>query len=168
MYHALPACLPVARLVLAFDCPEEVMEERLLRRGQTSGRADDNAETIRKRFKTFVEQSKPVIDHYISLGKGHSISAVEAPDAVFERVQAAIGGTVSGCGGLPSRRSVAVHHLTYGVSTEAQNVCWESCSCIVFMASTERSSRRWDTCTLCGCPTNPAVNPSCCAPAHVL
>ena len=71
------------------------MEERLLKRGQTSGRADDNAETIRKRFKTFVEQSKPVIDHYITLGKCHNISAVDAPDAVFEKVQAAIEGKVS-------------------------------------------------------------------------
>jgi hypothetical protein len=71
------------------------MEERLLKRGQTSGRADDNAETIRKRFKTFVEQSKPVIDHYITLGKCHNISAVDAPDAVFEKVEAAIEGKVS-------------------------------------------------------------------------
>jgi hypothetical protein len=71
------------------------MEERLLKRGQTSGRADDNAETIRKRFKTFVEQSKPVIDHYIMLGKCHNISAVDAPDAVFEKVQAAVEGKVS-------------------------------------------------------------------------
>lgn len=51
-------------MVLAFDCPEEVMRERLLARGQTSGRADDNEETIVKRFRTFVEQSKPVIERY--------------------------------------------------------------------------------------------------------
>jgi hypothetical protein len=70
------------------------MEERLLKRGQTSGRADDNAETIRKRFKTFVEQSKPVIDHYLALGKCHNISAVDAPDAVFQKVQAAVEGKV--------------------------------------------------------------------------
>jgi hypothetical protein len=84
-----------ARLVLAFDCPEEVMEERLLKRGQTSGRADDNAETIRKRFKTFVEQSKPVIDHYITLGKCHNISAVAAPDEVFAKVCAVLEPAVS-------------------------------------------------------------------------
>jgi hypothetical protein len=70
------------------------MEERLLKRGQTSGRADDNSETIRKRFKTFVEQSKPVIDHYLALGKCHNISAVDAPDAVFQKVQAAVEGKV--------------------------------------------------------------------------
>jgi adenylate kinase family enzyme len=73
---------------------QDVMEERLLKRGQTSGRADDNAETIRKRFKTFVEQSKPVIDHYVNLGKCHTISAVPAPDEVFVAVQAAVEGKV--------------------------------------------------------------------------
>ena len=36
-------------LVLFFDCPEDVMVERLLERGKTSGRSDDNEATIRKR-----------------------------------------------------------------------------------------------------------------------
>ena len=35
--------------VLFFDCPPDVMEQRLTERGKTSGRSDDNAETIRKR-----------------------------------------------------------------------------------------------------------------------
>ena len=38
--------------VLFYDCPEEVMEARLLERGKTSGRTDDNIESIRKRFAT--------------------------------------------------------------------------------------------------------------------
>lgn len=33
------------------------------------GRVDDNIETIRKRFKVFVESSLPVIEYYDSLGK---------------------------------------------------------------------------------------------------
>ncbi|WIA23697.1 hypothetical protein OEZ85_000388 [Tetradesmus obliquus] len=81
-----------AELVLAFDCPEEVMEARLLKRGETSGRSDDNAATIRKRFETFVSQSMPVIAHYEQLGKCHRISAIPAPDKVFEAVQAVVEG----------------------------------------------------------------------------
>ncbi len=50
--------------VLFFDASEEVMQERLLKRGETSGRADDNLVTIQKRFKTFREQSMPVVEHY--------------------------------------------------------------------------------------------------------
>jgi adenylate kinase family enzyme len=51
-------------MVLALECSEPEMRNRLLERGKTSGRADDNEETIVKRFRTFVEQSKPVIEHY--------------------------------------------------------------------------------------------------------
>ena len=37
------------RFILFFNCPEAVMERRLM--GRNEGRTDDNAETIRKRFK---------------------------------------------------------------------------------------------------------------------
>lgn len=35
--------------VLMYECPEEVMEARLMERGKTSGRSDDNIDVIRKR-----------------------------------------------------------------------------------------------------------------------
>lgn len=50
--------------LLFFDCPEEVMEKRLLKRGETSGRSDDNIESIKKRFRTFVQQTMPVVQYY--------------------------------------------------------------------------------------------------------
>ncbi|PHU30978.1 UMP-CMP kinase 3, partial [Capsicum chinense] len=53
--------------VLFFDCPEEEMEKRLL--GRNQGREDDNIETIRKRFKVYMESSLPVIEYYNSKGK---------------------------------------------------------------------------------------------------
>ena len=40
---------------------EEVLEARLLERGKTSGRSDDNIESIRKRFKTFKSDTMPVM-----------------------------------------------------------------------------------------------------------
>ncbi|SPO00816.1 related to UMP-CMP kinase [Cephalotrichum gorgonifer] len=73
-----------AKLVLFYDCPEDVMEKRLLERGKTSGREDDNAESIRKRFRTFVETSMPVVDLYESEGRLVRISAAPPPDAVFK------------------------------------------------------------------------------------
>lgn len=60
--------------LLFFECTEEVMEERLLKRSETSQRADDNIETIKKRFKTFVEKTLPVIDHYEELSKVKRVS----------------------------------------------------------------------------------------------
>ncbi|KAL8331545.1 hypothetical protein RB593_002122 [Gaeumannomyces tritici] len=71
-----------AKFVLFYDCPEAEMERRLLDRGKTSGRSDDNAESIRKRFRTFVETSMPVVDHYEREGRVVKIPATAAPDAV--------------------------------------------------------------------------------------
>ena len=74
------------KLVLFFDCPQDVMQERLLKRAETSGRADDNMETIQKRFDTFVNTSMPVIDHFEKVGKVAKVSAVPAPTDVFAEV----------------------------------------------------------------------------------
>jgi UMP-CMP kinase len=76
-----------ARLVLFFDCPEDEMQRRLLERGKTSGRADDNAESIKKRFRTFVETSMPVVDHFEKEGRVVKIDATPTPDAVYADTQ---------------------------------------------------------------------------------
>jgi len=72
--------------VLFIDCDEEEMERRLIKRGQTSGRTDDNAATIKKRFKTFVEQSMPVIDVYDSKKLVRKVSAAGSVTQVHDRV----------------------------------------------------------------------------------
>ena len=54
------------KFLLYFDCSEEEMQKRLLIRGKTSGRADDNGQTIKKRFDTFNNETKPVIQFFIS------------------------------------------------------------------------------------------------------
>lgn len=59
--------------VLFLDVPDDEMVKRLLHRGLTSGRGDDNAETIKHRLKTFHNQSLPVIDRYSAEGKVASI-----------------------------------------------------------------------------------------------
>ena len=65
----------MSTFVLFFDTTEEVMLARLLERGKTSGREDDNVESIKKRFRTFVETSMPVVDKYRAEGKLVSVSA---------------------------------------------------------------------------------------------
>jgi len=46
---------------LIYDCPMNVLEERILTRAETSGRSDDNIASARKRFATFQEQTMPVV-----------------------------------------------------------------------------------------------------------
>jgi len=51
-----------AQNVLFFDCPQDVCTARIMSRGQ--GRADDNEETIAKRFETFQAKNMPVVNYY--------------------------------------------------------------------------------------------------------
>lgn len=76
-----------SKFTLFFDVPEDVMQQRLLKRGETSGRADDNEESIKKRFKTFVETSMPVVDYFKKEGKVVTIPATKGPDEVYELVK---------------------------------------------------------------------------------
>eukprot|EP01018_Ginkgo_biloba_P020096 Gb_09605 [translate_table: standard] len=62
IYLNIMICKP--DMVIYLECTSEVMEKRLLQRGETSGRIDDNVETIKKRFKTFEEETLPVIQYY--------------------------------------------------------------------------------------------------------
>ncbi|KAB7503588.1 Adenylate kinase isoenzyme 1, partial [Armadillidium nasatum] len=78
------AILPCTR-VLYFEVPDEVMVERLLNRAKTSGRVDDNEETIKKRLATFHKHSEPVIDYYKD--KCTKILALSSPEEVFGEVK---------------------------------------------------------------------------------
>ncbi|KKK22105.1 uridylate kinase [Aspergillus rambellii] len=77
---------------LFLDCPEQVMEARLLKRGETSGRDDDNADSIRKRFRTFVQTSMPVVEAFAGQDKVVSVSAVGGVDEVYARIRGALEG----------------------------------------------------------------------------
>jgi len=75
-----------AKMVLFFDCPENVLQKRLLKRAKTSGRADDNIDTIKKRFDTFKNESMPAVEHYEKLGRCKRISAVPSAKKIFTEV----------------------------------------------------------------------------------
>lgn len=77
-----------AKMVLFYDCPEAEMEKRLLERGKTSGREDDNAESIRKRFRTFVETSMPVVEYFAKQGIVVKVDSTPGPEKVAEETKA--------------------------------------------------------------------------------
>ena len=72
-----------SKFVLFFDCPEAEMQKRLLERGKTSGRSDDNEESIKKRFRTFVETSMPVVDYFEKEGRVVKVDATRSKEAVY-------------------------------------------------------------------------------------
>ena len=78
-----------ATFCLAIDCSDETMKARLLARGASSGRSDDNEETIVKRIQTFHEQSEAAIDFYSRLGKLKRINSELPKEEVYAQVRKA-------------------------------------------------------------------------------
>lgn len=75
------------KFVLNFECPETVLEGRLLERGKDSGRSDDNIETIRKRFHTFKAESLPIIEYFEKNGSTvHTIESDRGVEQIYEKV----------------------------------------------------------------------------------
>ncbi|ADV23163.1 UMP-CMP kinase [Cryptococcus gattii E566] len=73
--------------VLFFSTSEEILLERLLERGKTSGREDDNKDSIVKRFRTFLETSMPVVDYYRERNKVVEIDSSPSIDEVYAVVK---------------------------------------------------------------------------------
>lgn len=69
--------------ILYLDLSEDAMRERILERGQTSGRSDDNLATVQKRFATFNKQTMPVLDAAEGRGLLRRVPAAGTPDEVF-------------------------------------------------------------------------------------
>eukprot|EP00568_Trieres_chinensis_P006956 CAMPEP_0183302690 /NCGR_PEP_ID=MMETSP0160_2-20130417/8380_1 /TAXON_ID=2839 ORGANISM="Odontella Sinensis, Strain Grunow 1884" /NCGR_SAMPLE_ID=MMETSP0160_2 /ASSEMBLY_ACC=CAM_ASM_000250 /LENGTH=250 /DNA_ID=CAMNT_0025465493 /DNA_START=22 /DNA_END=774 /DNA_ORIENTATION=- len=82
----------VVKKVLFLDCPEDIMTGRLLERGKSSGRNDDNLDVIRKRFETFRKESMPVVERYEGEeGIVERIVADRGVEDVFMNVSASVG-----------------------------------------------------------------------------
>merc|ERR1711962_1173156 len=70
--------------VIYFNVSDATMTKRLTFRGQTSGRIDDNAETIKKRLVTFNQATQPVIKAYKARGKLAEIPAEGEKVQIFD------------------------------------------------------------------------------------
>ena len=55
--------------VVGLEVDDELLIERLIKRGQDSGRSDDNLETIKQRLDVYHNQTSPLRDDYIAEGK---------------------------------------------------------------------------------------------------
>jgi len=71
-------------LDLAVD--ENELVERLVKRGKTSGRSDDNPETIKKRLEVYHRQTKPVNDFYKKQNKYAAVEGTGTIDEIFGRI----------------------------------------------------------------------------------
>jgi len=76
------------RFVLFLDCPQEVCEKRILDRGAGgSGRDDDVAEKLGKRFTRYEEETVQVKKHFDRQGLLRQVDASQSADKVYEDVR---------------------------------------------------------------------------------
>ena len=76
--------------MIELDVPEDELMTRLIKRGQMSGRADDNEETIKKRLVVYNEQTSPLKEWYKNDGKHCYINGLGDLDRIFADIVSAI------------------------------------------------------------------------------
>ena len=76
--------------MIELDVPEDELMKRLIKRGQESGRSDDNAETIKKRLDVYHNQTAPLIEWYASEGIHHHINGLGELPRIFGDICAVI------------------------------------------------------------------------------
>ena len=73
--------------LLMLDVPDDELVVRLLNRGKTSGRSDDNDESIiRNRIEVYNNETSPVFDFYGGQGKAKKVYGVGTIDEIFDRL----------------------------------------------------------------------------------
>lgn len=79
--------------MLALEVPEEELKQRLLKRAETSGRADDaDPEVIQNRIDVYNAETAPVADHYMNQDKYMGIEGVGSVEEIAQRLYDAIEG----------------------------------------------------------------------------
>ena len=76
--------------VLVLDADPDDLVGRLLRRAQLEGRADDTEETIRHRMDVYLQETEPLLGHYVSEGLLAKVAALGTVEEVRSRIVATL------------------------------------------------------------------------------
>ena len=74
-------------MALELRVKEDILIDRLLKRAESEGRADDNRETIHERMRVYHSQTAPLVDYYAKQGKLVVIDGMQGADAVFASIE---------------------------------------------------------------------------------
>ncbi|MFN4184217.1 MAG: nucleoside monophosphate kinase, partial [Hyphomonas sp.] len=74
--------------MIYFECPLEVLTQRILGRAQYSGRSDDNVESMKQRFDTFKAETLPIVEHFKAQGKCVEIDTSQDRQTVYALLRA--------------------------------------------------------------------------------
>jgi adenylate kinase family enzyme len=73
--------------MLFFECPLPVLEERILGRAEYTQRADDNVESLRKRFTTYKDETLPVVELFRGREQCIEVDSSQPREAVYSLVK---------------------------------------------------------------------------------
>ncbi len=82
-------------LVLSLEVEEQQLIKRLINRGASSGRSDDNEEVVTKRIKEYHAKTKPVAGYYEHQGKLVTVNGEKSVEDTFKLLSAHIGQYIS-------------------------------------------------------------------------
>ena len=72
---------------VALEADDEILVQRLLERGKTSGRPDDqDEEKIRNRYQEYNEKTAPLMDYYKAQNKFYAVDGIGSIQEVTERL----------------------------------------------------------------------------------
>ncbi|MDX6465262.1 MAG: adenylate kinase [Gaiellaceae bacterium] len=77
---------PLSTIVL-LELSDDIARERLAKRAELEGRADDRPEAIERRLRNYHEQTEPVVDHYLATGKLVKMHAERPIDEVWAEIE---------------------------------------------------------------------------------
>lgn len=77
-------------MVLSLELEDEELIHRLLKRGEISGRSDDNKEVIESRLKVYYDQTAPLKEFYRGQGKLVRITGHGSIDEIFESMTSVV------------------------------------------------------------------------------
>ena len=73
--------------LISLTVPEKESISRLLKRGETSGRLDDNETVIKKRLEEYNEKTLPVLQFYKERGIFHEVNGLDSIENVEDKVK---------------------------------------------------------------------------------
>jgi adenylate kinase len=75
------------KATIALEARDDLLVKRLLERGLTSGRTDDQDESkIRNRFEEYNNKTAPLKSYYEGQNKFHSVNGIGTIDEITERL----------------------------------------------------------------------------------
>jgi adenylate kinase len=77
-------------VVFALQIPDDVAFERLRRRAEVEGRADDIADAIRRRLENYHRETEPLVEYYRARGNLVHIHGDRSENEVFAEIQSAL------------------------------------------------------------------------------